>query len=303
MKTLLTLFIVCIIALAAAFVFDKALPEQIDQFINYSPCNTPITYAIDAVSPEFHISKEEFTLDVQQASSLWSEAEGKPLFILDPSAPLRVSLQYDQRQYLDSQINQLQQKVQQDKGNLTAQISAFKAKEAAFATRLTSLNDQIAYWNAKGGAPEEVFTKLINEQSQLKEEGNSLNSEAQSLNLSTTQYNTQVGLLNQTVNSFNQALARKPEEGLFDPNNQTIVIYIAPSHDELIHTLTHEFGHALGLGHVGDPNAIMYSYATDTRSLTQDDISALNKICQVQSLQYRMQVIMTRVVNNVSHIL
>lgn len=298
MKGFFVFLLLCAIAGAWLFAFDKALPGQINNFLNYSPCNSPISYAIGTVDPKFNLSRDEFASDITTATNIWSEAEGKQLFVYSPDGALHISLIYDQRQYLNTKVSQLQEQVKTDQGSLDQQIAAYKAKEADFINRLTQLNDKIGYWNARGGAPEEEFNKLIQTQQQLRVEGAALNQQAHSLNLSTQEYNTQVGVLNQTVKTFNLALAQKPEEGLFDPQQNTITIYFDNSQPELIHTLTHELGHALGLGHVADPEAIMYPYTTSTVTLSNDDKNALSQQCQVQTLQDRLQTNLSRLFHN-----
>lgn len=44
---------------------------------------------------------------------------------------------------------------------------------------------------------------------------------------------------------------------------------------DIQHTITHEAGHALVLGHSDDPNAIMYAYYHESRDLAQDDIDGI----------------------------
>ncbi|MEX2013071.1 MAG: matrixin family metalloprotease, partial [Candidatus Levyibacteriota bacterium] len=72
--------------------------------------------------------------------------------------------------------------------------------------------------------------------------------------------------------------------GLYDPNNNTITIYFASNYSELIHTLTHEFGHALGMQHVENSQSIMYPYTTSSVTLTPEDLEQLAYVCRKQSL-------------------
>lgn len=52
------------------------------------------------------------------------------------------------------------------------------------------------------------------------------------------------------------------------------------SHAKLVRILAHELGHALGLGHVKDPDSIMYEL-NDSANLhiTRDDYDELNRAC------------------------
>ena len=72
----------------------------------------------------------------------------------------------------------------------------------------------------------------------------------------------------------------RPEEGLYNPKDQRIDIYFNIERKELLHTLLHEFGHALGLGHLENENAIMYPFTTQEITLSPEDIAAITKQCE-----------------------
>lgn len=263
---------------------DKSVFKNISGFIYYSPCNTPIPYRIGLIDQRFNILKDDFFSDLKFAAKVWSNTQGKDLFVYDQKATLSVNLVFDERQSLNQQISELGSKIKAEEGIIKPEIESYERQSADFKRRLESLNSQIESWNQKGGAPYEAYTKLINEQEALKKEANRLNDMAKKLNLSTDLYNTKVGALNKTVQSFNQALTLRPEEGIYKAEENRIDIYLHNNRNELIHTLAHEMGHVLGLTHVANEKAIMYPYTTEQITPSTEEALALSGICQKRNI-------------------
>lgn len=268
--------------------------------LSYSLCDQPIKYKIDTVDPKFNLSRQEFTSDVDQATQIWEQPVGKDLFVDDPKGELSINLIFDERQSLTNQINQLENQVQENKQNLTPQINEYKKESADFETKLENFKKEVNDWNSKGGAPEDVYNRLIQEQRNLQKEADRLNQLAKSLNLSSQDYNSQVTQLNQTIRTFNADLAQRPEEGIFKGPENRIEIYFNISHSELIHTLAHELGHALGLSHIQPPKSIMYGKTNQMLILSPDDLVALEEVCKRHNYFEILQVLFQRLTTHQS---
>ena len=101
-----------------------------------------------------------------------------------------------------------------------------------------------------------------------------LNQMAKSLNLNV-----------QTFNTVNASNGEQFDEGEYveDASGRHIDIYQFENQDKLLRVMEHEMGHAIGLQHVSDPDAIMY-YLNEgsNEKLTQADIDELKKVCGIQ---------------------
>lgn len=250
----------------------------------YSPCDTPLPYRIGDIDTRFQISHEDLQNDIDEAGTIWSRERNTPLFVYDPKAELNINLVYDSRQFLTSQINQMEGNLNTGKGTIESRIQEYEQLSAQFKQKVADLNSEIESWNTKGGAPPDVYSKLIQEQSDLKAQAEQLNTLAKSVNRSADNYNAQVGQLNQTIQTFNTELHQKPEEGLYNGKDKRIEIYFNVNRNELIHTLAHEMGHAIGMEHVADPESIMYAFTSRQVTVSADDINELTYVCRKRSI-------------------
>lgn len=287
MKTFFVTISFCLIIILIIY----TIPEYRQGFIkllSYSECDTPIVYKLGSIDVRFGLSKNDVLQDISQSVGLWNNTEGKLLFAYSNSADLTVNFIYDQRQELTNSINSLNKSLSQSNNTIKEQIINYQDQLSMYKQQINSFNNTINEYNNRGGAPADVYQKLKDEENQLKLEGERLNSWAKQLNLSTYNYNSNVNTLNQEVDQFNADLLKKPEEGLFNGGNSTITIYFSNNHDELIHTLAHEFGHALGMVHTGDSSGIMYPYTTSNLNISAQDKNQLDYICRQKFIAERL---------------
>lgn len=276
------LLIVLLLLLLGTFLLRNQIQAASYSYLYYSPCDTPISYSIGVIDPEFNLTKEEVLKRAITAESIWEQAYNKNLFQYDSSSPFTINATYDERQGLRSEANTLRSELEEKQGSIDSRIDAFNKKSAKFKSDVDSLNQDIAYWNAQGGAPKDEYEALNNRQEDLRQQSEELKNEAGELNASTDSFNSLVKDLNQTVNTFNQALEEKPEGGIYmqHGDSKNITVFFNNSEDEFVYTLAHEMGHALGIDHVTDPRSIMYAKVNTVLTPSSFDLAELEKSCK-----------------------
>jgi predicted Zn-dependent protease len=264
---------------------DKLARFPIQKLWHFSYCDQAITYSVDEIDERFDLSRPRVLQAASQAAQIWNQAIGKTLFIpaASPEATLSVNFVYDGRQGISDQISAKESQVELNQTSLAAARAAHQKKLAEFTQRAASFKQKVAAINAAGGAQPAEYDQLVAEQQQLQTEATQLNAQSSKLNMSFGQFNNQVTALNQTIALFNQSLDEKPEEGIYNPNSDRIEVYLNKDPNQLVHTLAHEFGHALGLGHNDDKTSIMYRVSSWSLKPSRSDLSSLKEICQEYS--------------------
>lgn len=307
-KFLASTILIVIFIFSLNFIFKN---EWSRMYATYFPCKKPILYSLGSLDPRFNISESNFLEALKEAEKIWEQPIGKDLFSYKPTKSdgnLKINLVYDYRQEATTKIktlglivedtrhsyDQLQAKYKSIQSEYLKAKSEYQSRSSLFVARQDKYTKSVDYWNSKGGAPENIYKELNTELSYLKKEfdalqilENNLNKKVNDINALVTVINRLAKTLNLNTSEINTLGKTQGEEftqGDYkgDANSQEINVYEFSTKEKLVRLLAHEFGHALGIGHVEAKEAIMNRLnESKNQKLAPDDISALKLHCKL----------------------
>ena len=309
MEKKLVNFIVIISIVVAGFVFQKQIGNLLKFSSLSAPCERPITYALNLFDDRFGLARQDFLSAIKEAETVWEGPVSKDLFTYSGDGKIKINLVYDYRQQATDKLKDLGIVVKEDKtsyndlkGKYAALETEYKELKANYDARLAlfiqkkNIYDQkVQSWNKKGGNSKAEYDRLSEEAITLQEELAEikkmevrLNEYIDEINSLAVALNHLITLLNLNVEKYNETGASRGEEfteGDYQniSGKQMINIYEFSSRDKLVRVLAHELGHALGLEHVDNPDAIMYKFNTSANEkLTSDDLRELKTLCAIE---------------------
>jgi hypothetical protein len=256
----------------------------------HAPCAVPVHYALGEVEAGFGFDELTVSMALAEAAGLWQSLTDTLLFIeSDHPRAMTVHLRFDARQRAANTRRSLRGGLERDRAVLEADEAelvqwneriesnraAHERAGEALAQRARAHEAAVRAWNENPAQRSEARRRTLEAEGatlgqaleELERAGRDLNSDIDAYNRRAAELRRRSEDFRLRVSRYNEASSAEPvESGRYSYDRESgrrIEVFRAESYDDLVWVLAHELGHALGIGHVDEPGAVMHAMLHD----------------------------------------